>query len=429
MNTTKKNDLDSLAIEFVEFLVKSDFKGAVTFFDSQLEDILSPDKLQDAWISVIKESGNLLDIKVTNFVDQNNLKIITVNCQFQKFGLDIHLAFNDQNMISSLNLKPVNTIYNPPDYVDKSLFKEVDIKIGSGDWILPGTLTLPNDSKPHPGVVLVHGSGPNDRDETILFTKVFRDLAWGLASNGIAVLRYDKRTFKYANKFTPELISKLTVKEEVIDDAISAVQFMENYPNVSNVYLIGHSLGATMAPLIGESVPSLSGLILMAAITRPLEDVILNQFTYIYNLSDSITDAQKAELKNLEKQVMRVKDPNLSDKVPAQDLPLGVSPAYWLYLRDYNPVKTAQKISMPLLILQGRRDYQVLEEKDFKEWNDAFKNDSKATLKLFPSLNHLFITGEGKSTPQDYNVEGHVSMEVIQTIIEWIKENMENKMK
>ena len=93
MNTTKKNDLDSLAIEFVEFLVKSDFKGAVTFFDSQLEDMLSPDKLQDAWISVIKESGNLLDIKVTNFVDQNNLKIITVNCQVSKIWPRYTLGF------------------------------------------------------------------------------------------------------------------------------------------------------------------------------------------------------------------------------------------------------------------------------------------------------------------------------------------------
>ncbi len=119
-------------------------------------------------------------------------------------------------------------------------------------------------------------------------------------------------------------------------------------------------------------------------------------------------------------QVERVKDPELSDKVPTKDLPLNVSAAYWLYLRDYNPVNVALNLTMPLLILQGGRDYQVLADKDYHDWSNAFKNKSNAALKLFPSLNHLFITGEGKSTPQDYIVEGHVSIDVIKTICEWI---------
>ncbi len=133
-------------------------------------------------------------------------------------------------------------------------------------------------------MVLVHGSGPNDRDETVGLTKCFRDLAWGLTSRGIAVLRYDKRTFKYGNKFTPELLESFTINEEVIEDALSAIKVMQDYPGISDVYLLGHSLGATMAPRIGEFMPSLAGLILMAAITRPLEDVILDQ-SLIFTIS------------------------------------------------------------------------------------------------------------------------------------------------
>ena len=76
------------------------------------------------------------------------------------------------------------------------------------------------------GVVLVHDSGPNDRDESIGPNKIFRDIAWGLASQGISVLRYDKRTLKHVKQLTPELIAEMTVKEEVIEDALLALKLM-----------------------------------------------------------------------------------------------------------------------------------------------------------------------------------------------------------
>ena len=111
----------------------------------------------------------------------------------------------------------------PPPYAKAGAYREKDFTVGTGEWRLPGTLTLPvGVTKPLPALVLVHGSGPNDRDETILANKPFRDLAWGLASKGIAVLRYEKRTKEYATKLRAAGIRDLTVKEETIDDALSA---------------------------------------------------------------------------------------------------------------------------------------------------------------------------------------------------------------
>src|SRR5437868_1155092 len=77
--------------------------------------------------------------------------------------------------------------------VNRDTFDEREVTVGKGEWELPGTLGLPKGSGPFPAVVLVQGSGPQDRDETMGVNKPFQDIAWGLASNGIAVLRYDKR--------------------------------------------------------------------------------------------------------------------------------------------------------------------------------------------------------------------------------------------
>ena len=303
------------------------------------------------------------------------------------------------------------------------LFREVDVTVGEGQWALPGTLTLPNGSGTFPGVVLVQGSGPSDRDETIGPNRIFRDLAWGLVSQGIAVLRYEKRTFKHAQKFTPDLISRMTVKEEVMDDALLAIQLMRQKPQINSkqVFLLGHSLGATLAPRIGQQYPGLAGLVIMAGITRPLEDIILDQFTYLNSLAGPMTDEQKTELESLKAKIARVKDPELSNNVPAKELPLGISAAYWLDLRGYNPKETVKKLNIPVLILQGGRDYQVLPEKDFEGWKTALNSRSNVYFKLFPHLNHLFIVGEGKSTPQEYGIEGHVDEDVIYTLAQWIK--------
>ncbi|MDO5836003.1 MAG: alpha/beta hydrolase, partial [Methanobacterium sp.] len=342
-------------------------------------------------------------------------------------AIDVQVVFNNKGHISGLSLIPSQTEYHPPTYVDTSAFQEMEVTIGEGKWAVPGTLTIPTGSadntEPYPGVVLVHGSGPNDRDETIGPNKIFRDLAWGLGSKGIAVLRYDKRTLEHASKFTESLVSKMTVQEEVIEDALLAVDLMRDAPEIDSkkVFLLGHSLGASLAPRIGEKDPDLAGLIIMAGNIRPLEDTILEQFTYLYSQGGTITDEQKSTLESLKVKVARVKELRPLDEVPSNELPLGISATYFRDLNSYNTEEILKNLSLPMLILQGGRDYQVSPTHDFEMWQKELKSRENVYLKLFPSLNHLFIEGEGKSTPQEYGVEGHVSEEVIEVICQWLK--------
>jgi len=363
----------------------------------------------------------------TKSVDQNGITSVFVTCQFALTTADLQVSFNAQKQIAGFHVANIGGAstpvpYNPPAYVNTGSFHETDVTVGSGQWALPGTLSIPGGNGPFPAVVLVQGSGPSDRDETIGPNKPFRDLAWGLASQGIAVLRYDKRTYAHASLFTPDLTAKLTVQDESIADALLAVQLLRGRPEIDSkqIYVLGHSLGAFVAPRIGQQDPALAGLVMLAGNTRPLEDVILDQETYLADLNGGPNLTQAASLEVLKGKIAAVKDPNLSPSTPATDLPLNIPAAYWLDLRGYQPAQLAATLSMRLLVLQGQRDYQVSATKDFPGWQAALQGKPNATLKLYPDLNHLFISGTGPSTPAEYNVEGHVSAQVVSDIGAWI---------
>lgn len=415
--------LTPLAQEFVGLLLGFDFMSATARFDEEMKAALSETQLKESWMNLITEAGVLLQMDTERTQEVENYRIVVLRCHFQRAIIDVQVVFNDQEQISGLNFIPTQMEYHPPAYVNEAAFQEVEVMVGEGLWALPGTLTLPDGPSPFPGVVLVHGSGPNDRDETIGPNKTFRDLAWGLASQGVAVLRYDKRTFTHAGELTPELVEKMTVKEEVLDDALLAIGLLRQRDEIDSerVFMLGHSLGATLAPRLGEMDPELAGIIIMAGITRSLEETILDQYTYLYNLSGNITDQHKAELEDLKVKVDRLKDPEILEHISREDLPLGVPVAYWRDLHEHDPVEAVKTFKIPTLVLQGGRDYQVLATVDFQGWKDALKHRDNATLRLFPELNHLFIAGEGKSTPQEYLVEGHVQEEVVDTIAQWIK--------
>lgn len=420
------DNLQKEGVDFINQLVEGDYSEACRGFDPNMAQAMPEVRLKETWLQLIGMAGSFQTISACKGTQRGEKYLVTVTCRFDKSSLDMYVVFNQDGQIGGLSYlpTPATDSYNPPAYVRTDAFQEAEVTVGSGKWALPGTLSMPVGAGPFPGVVLVHGSGPQDRDETIGSNRPFRDIAWGLASQGIAVLRYEKRTKAHAEQFTPEIIARLTTREEVIDDALTAVKLLSQTPGIdpNRVYVLGHSLGATLAPRIGQADPAIAGLIIAAGLARPLEDTILDQFTHIYGLSGAMTDSQKAELEQLKEKVARVKDPNLSDKVPVEDLPLNITPAYWLDLRGYHPPEVAKSLDMRILVLQGGRDYQVSADKDFPVWQKVLDGKQGATLKLYPKLFHLFMEGEGPARPDEYLKEGHVSQEVIQDIAGWINE-------
>ncbi|MEV5964020.1 alpha/beta fold hydrolase [Kribbella sp. NPDC051952] len=295
------------------------------------------------------------------------------------------------------------TAWTQPPYADPSLFVEQDITLEADGRTVPGTLTLPKEH-PRIGVVLLAGGGPFDRDETAGPNKPLKDLAWGLASRGIAVLRFDKVT---ANR--PEAMTEpgYTMTAEYVPHAIAAVRALQ--PHVDQVFLVGHSMGGKVAPRIAAEEPLVAGLVIMAGDTEPMHHAAVRVLRYLGVPTEVVEQfAQQAAV---------VDSPELAVDTPAQELPFGLPGSFWLELREYDPVATAAKVDRPILILQGGRDYQVTVADDLPAWQRGLPD---ATVEVLAADNHLFFPGTGPSTMADYEAPQHVDPEALTTIVSWL---------
>lgn len=417
------NQVTRQAEAFVDDLQAGRLTNAVGRFDKTMSAALPPAKLAATWQAVTRQAGDFRQRRGTRTEALPPYQVVLVTCEFARDWLDAKVVFNPEGEIAGLFFlparKPDELI---PPYAKPNQFSEFEIKFGSPGWELPGTLTVPKGGGRVPAIILVHGSGPNDRDETIGPNKPFRDLAWGLASRGIAVLRYDKRTKVHTRKFLAEAnqLKPITVREETIDDAGHALMWLRQRGEVEAkcIFLLGHSLGGTLAPRIATDHPGFAGLILLAGGTRSLEQVMLEQVEYIANSDGHLSEQEQQQIVQTRKLAGRVAALTAKDVSSTEPI-LGAPPAYWLDLRDYDAPATAGKLLLPMLVLQGDRDYQVT-AKDLAGWRAALAGRKDVTFKTYPKLYHLFIAGEGLSTPAEYQIPGFVAEEVIRDIADWI---------
>jgi len=299
--------------------------------------------------------------------------------------------------------------------------REESVVIGKGsEYELGGTLTIPEGAKtPYPAVVLVHGSGPNDRDESLYGNKPFRDIAEYLTSRGIAVLRYDKRTYAHQSKMAGSF-AEITVKEETIEDAILASNLLKADERIDKdrVFVIGHSLGGMLAPRIDAEGGDFAGLIIMAGSPRTLADILLDQIrAALETLSGEQRAAVQEQLDTLEDIFSRLD--SMSDE-EAKSMALSGASAYYFKEMAAHPASDyLANTEKPVLILQGGKDFQVYPDKDYVEYQNLLGDKPNVTFKLYPELNHLFMTSV-TGTAVEYLNPGKVDGEVLKDIAEWI---------
>jgi hypothetical protein len=423
---------DALTVKARAFLAameKGDFQLAVRGFDETMLKLSGPDKLETMWAKQLPaQLGVFKKQAAARREELQGYEIVLVTCEFEKATLDARIVFDMAGKIAGLGFVPTAppAKYEPPAYADPAKFEETEVTVGSGDWALPGTLTMPKGHGPFPALVLVHGSGPNDRDESLGPNKPFQDLAWGLASRGIAVLRYEKRSKVYGKKILadPKLEATMTVKDETIDDALAAAALLQKTPRADpkRVFILGHSLGGFLMPRMAVAAGplNLAGFISMAGLTRPLDDTIVRQMTYLYSLAgNTLSDEDKKKLEDIKAAVATIKALTEADRTSTVKL-IGAMPAYWLDLRGYDPAETAKTVRKPMLFLQGGRDYQV-QTVDLENWKRALGSRPDVEFHLYPKLNHLFYEGEGLLVPLEYmQKHGSVAPYVIDDIANWI---------
>lgn len=414
--------IEASAREFVESLSTGRFDRAFEQFDDVMKGAMPGPKLDAAWQSITSKAGPFKKQLRVRTADRPPFRIVFVTCEFGKGPLDVKVVYNRAGQVTGLWFAPSVPPFKhePPEYAKPDSFSEEEVTVGEGEWALPGTLTTPRGERPVPALVLVHGSGPHDMDETILANKPFRDLAWGLASRGVAVLRYEKRTQVHGEKLAATGLA-VTVKEETVDDAVAAVALLRKTEQVDpgRVFVLGHSLGGMLLPRIALCDERIAGLIVMAGTARPLEDVVLEQLSYIASLAGELSEAEQKKLAEMKEPVARIKELKRTGVAESNDLLLGAPAEYWLDLKDYDPPAAAKELPQPMLILQGARDYQVTLA-DFERWKESLSSREDVEFRLYPGLNHLFVEGEGKSTPAEYQKPGHVAKIVIDDITDWI---------
>src|ERR1041385_4552384 len=356
-----------------------------------------------------KTYGALSKIDEPSIQKSGSNTIVVFPAHFEKQNINFRYIINQAGQVAAMFILPGEVPWTRPAYSKPDTFQEREMTVGTDQWKLPGTLTAPKGSGPYPAIVLVHGSGPNDRDETIFATKVFKDLAEGLASHGIAVLRYEKRTKLYGARVAG--MQNFTVDDETVTDAARALALLRTQKEVNpqRVYMLGHSLGGYVSPRIAEEDGKLAGIVVLAGNARPIEDLIVEQAEYL--------GMPAKQLEGLKAQAARVKALESADA----DAPkvMGMPVSYLLDLKGYDPVAAAKKLTVPMLFLQGERDFQVT-TKDLALWKTGLAGRKDVTFKTYPALNHLFVAGEGKSTEAEYRKPGHVAPEVIDDIAKWI---------
>ena len=414
------------ALAVVDMARQGQFAAIAERFAPPLRPMAPPEALQAAWESEIVKNGPVSSVgtPVTEAAEHGTVTV-KVPVDFARGPLTVVVALaGEQQWITGIQILPASaaeptTPWEPPAYADPDAFTENDVTLGDGPLAVPGTLSLPRAGGPAPAVVLLSGSGPHDQDETIGRNKPLKDLAWGLASAGVAVLRFEKVTHAH-----PDLVSAdpaFTVTGEYVPHARAAIRLLRAHPAVdqARIFVAGHSLGGTVAPRVAAGTPA-AGLVILAGGAQPLHQAAVRQLRYLASLGGAAAAGATAALEVIARQAEAVDDPGLSESTPSSDLPFGVPAAYWLDLRGYDPAAAAAALGKPMLIVQGGRDYQVTVADDLSRWEAALAARPDVTFRVYAADNHLFFPGSGPSAPAEYEPAQHMDPAVVADVARWI---------
>lgn len=301
---------------------------------------------------------------------------------------------------------------------------------------LTGTYSAPKGNGPFPAVVLIAGSGPNTRDETVAGHKIFLVLADALNRAGIAVLRYDKRgiggsTGAYAQATTADFA----------DDAQAAAQWLSARKDVKAVGLIGHSEGGIIAPLVANRTPQVQFVVLLAGSAVRGDHLLLSQQALI-GRANGVTEAALSHAQATNRKIYDaiIADPEHAEArvraIVAAEWPAGtpadpavidgivkpVTSPWMTWFIRYDPQAELKKLKAPVLALTGEKDLQVAARDNLPVMKAALAGNPDATLRELPGLNHLFQTAR-TGAPSEYgDIEETFAPSALKIVTDWVSE-------
>jgi len=360
-------------------------------------------------------------------LNQNGMTVSLMPVHFERMSLQFQLVTQDEKILG-LAFTPLKVTATPAPVADEAI-EEIEVTIGEGTaYPLPGTLTLPKEGTNLPLAVLVHGSGPNDRNETVGSVHMFRDLAEALARRGIATLRYDKRTLVYGSRLTADELRRFSAREETIDDAILAAKLAQKLERIDTeqVYVIGHSLGAMLSPRIVKDAEGLfKGMVLLCGSPYTLLDIMIDQNQAVVNsLEGNVKAGQQATLDKL------VAEAEANLALSADELEgktIFGQPAYYFWeMERFDTAEMIRQSGAPTLIINGGSDFQVTDENGIIAWQKALQGVDTVRMIHRPELNHMLMEYSGdpafKGTVKEYDTPARLDSDAAKAIADWILE-------
>ena len=419
LSVSAEDELTARAV--FEMIQNGDFSSVYALFDPNMRKAMSEDDLRKTFSELETAIGRATDWgeEQSALVPPYRITILPVN--YEKADIDLQITWQD-HQIAGLFYNIQQKAEAIQEELPEGIVEEI---IQVGELNLKGLLTLPaKASDPLPAVVLVHGSGPSDRDETVRGTKLFRDLAHSLAQQGIASARYDKRT--YADfEISQEEEKNFTVKEETIDDAVAAALLLRADPRIDpeRIYLIGHSMGAMLAPRIAKETPGLfAGIVMLSGTPKTLADIIISQNQAVVDamspLEKIVGNMQMAGLRQSWQNVLN------GTEEEAKGKKIFGQPAYYFWeMAQYDTAEILKNLDIPSLIINGGSDFQVIDADGIDAWR-AIDLPESVQLSYYPELNHLLMNPQApetvRGTMQEYDIPCHVAEEVVDEITAYI---------
>jgi alpha-beta hydrolase superfamily lysophospholipase len=428
------------ATVFVTATADGDYDVAAAMFDETMTRAFGAEGLQDAWELIIGIAGEFVGIHeiLNDAVDE--FFIAGVIMRHETIGFGWNIVFSEDGLIAGVHT--TGTIALPDEAasspaasnpVQREGFTDYPIVIGEGtDFPLDGILSMPdNRVESVPAAVIVHGSGPSDMDGNLFGNTPYRDIAEFLASQGVAVIRHDKRTFAHGAEIV-QLGGSATVWEESIEDAILAAEILRADPRIdeNRIFIIGHSLGGALAPRIHAAGGNFDGLILMAATPRGLPELFLEQTnaSVVSGYAEGLIDVDEKAFMLAELDILAELFSSIADMTAEEARETPIPSLGWAYyfkdMMQHPFADYVDNVTVPVLVLQGSNDFQVLADVDFVLLQELFAGRDNVTFKLYEGLNHLFMPSTAISFVQHASeiVEspGNVDVRVLRDIVTWI---------
>ena len=412
-------ETEAKGYEIVQLFASKQFDKISKQVDSIYQSSYPSYVLEKDWAELLGTYGQFQHAKPVNYEVSPYYHFIAFKLQFEFLPYIFNISFNSSGKIIYISFMAAHKIYVAPDYCDVSKFLESKITVVNGMYDLPGILSISNTPGKKPLVIILPVAGPTEKDGSYEENKPYKDLAWGIASKGFAVFRYEKRSNNYGIFLLKDKAAyeKFTPREDLLDDLYKIIDSLKTLPEINpeKIFILGHGQGGMLAPLVAKERNEIAGIIMMGANAKRTQEMMIDQYKYL----SKVTPEKKGEYDTQTKNAIRSMDKKLNPLTEHHLMPYDVQATYWIWLNQYPHLDISKKLNKPQFVMHGERDYQANLE-NYELWKRTLEKNKKATVKLYPRLNHLFYPGDAQSTYSEYYLKSNIPENIINDISSWL---------